>query len=171
VNRKLYEEVFVANKFEEYKLFVEDTARFSDRRQQISVTYLTVNSIIIGAIAFLVKDAKFVEVWRGIVVILILGVGVFSCVLWKQLINKYKLIVDFRIDELRAIEEHTNMKDCHKMFHAEDKLYPRDAEGKPIKGEALNISDKEKWLPNVFMGIYTVFFLGQLIYLVTGIGK
>ena len=44
-------------KFDEYKLFVESMDRFSNRRQQISNTYLTVNSIIIGAIAFLVKDA------------------------------------------------------------------------------------------------------------------
>ena len=34
------------NKFEEYKLFVEDTARLSDRRQTISNIYVTVNSIL-----------------------------------------------------------------------------------------------------------------------------
>ena len=38
------------DKFEEYKLFVEDTARFTDRRQTVSNIYVAVNSIILSAI-------------------------------------------------------------------------------------------------------------------------
>ena len=75
-------------KFEEYKLFVESTDRFSDRRQQISNTYLTVNSIIIGAIAFLVKDAVLDTYLRSIVIIVILLVGIVVCDVWKQIIYK-----------------------------------------------------------------------------------
>jgi len=37
------------DKFEEYKLFVEDTARFTDRRQTVNNIYVAVNSIILGA--------------------------------------------------------------------------------------------------------------------------
>jgi hypothetical protein len=44
--------------FEEYKLFVEDTARFTERRQTVNNTYVAVNSIILSAIALLVKDVS-----------------------------------------------------------------------------------------------------------------
>ena len=45
------------NKFEEYKLFVEDTARFTDRRQMVTNIYVAVNTILLSAVALLVKDA------------------------------------------------------------------------------------------------------------------
>ena len=43
--------------FEEYKLFVDDTARLSDRRQTVTNTYIAVNSLLLGAISFLIRDA------------------------------------------------------------------------------------------------------------------
>ena len=147
-------------KFEEYKLFVESTDRFSARRQQISNTYLTVNSIIIGAIAFLVKDAVLDTYLRSIVIIVILLVGIVVCDVWKQIIYKYKKLIAHRIGELREIENHADMGNCHKMYHSEDKLFPRDESGKVIEGKALNISDKEKWLPNIFIGTYSLFLIG-----------
>ena len=88
------------DKFEEYKLFVESTDRFSDRRQQTGNTYLTVNSIVIGAIAFLVKDAGFGTISRSIAIIMILIVGIIVCFVWKQIIFKYKKLVGLRVDEL-----------------------------------------------------------------------
>ena len=157
----------MVDKFEEYKLFVEDTAKFSSRRQQISVTYLTVNSIIISGVSFVMKDLPSSAFWRSLAVMLVLGIGILICLLWKDLIYKYKLLVNLRIDELRALENHADLSGCHKMYHQEDKLYPRDAHGKPIQGEALNISDKEKLLPLVFIVAYAAFFLGQLFFLFT----
>jgi hypothetical protein len=43
--------------FEEYKLFVEDTARFTDRRQTVTNICVTINSVLLSAVALLVKDA------------------------------------------------------------------------------------------------------------------
>jgi hypothetical protein len=160
-DRSVIEEL---NKFDEYKLFVDSTDRLSDRRQKISNTYLTVNSIIIGAIAFLVKDTVFSADWRPIVVLLPLIIGIIVCSVWKQIIYKYKMLIGLRIDELREIENHVAMENCHRMYHAEDKLYPRDQKNIPIKGKALNISDKEAWLPNIFIIIYSVFLVGIIIF-------
>ncbi len=151
-------------KFEEYKLFVESTDRYSDRIHQISNIYLTVNSIIIVGIAFLVKDAVLDTYLRSIVIIVILLVGIVVCDVWKQIIYKYKKLIAHRIGELREIENHADMENCHKMYHSEDKLYPRDENNNPIKGEGLNISDKEKWLPNIFFGIYSLSLIGVISY-------
>jgi len=152
------------NKFEEYKLFIESTDRFSDRRQKVSNTYLTANSIIIGAIAFLTKDAGLETDLRIGVIIITLLIGIIACTGWKYIIYKYKKLVGFRIDELREMEKHPAMKDCHRMYHAEDKLYPRDENNQPIEGEALNISDKEAWLPNVFLTCYSLGLIGLILY-------
>jgi len=159
------------DKFEEYKLFVESTDRLSDRRQHISNTYLTVNSIIIGAIAFLVKDAGLAANWRSIVIIVTLIIGILVCDVWRQIIYKYKTLIAHRIDELREIENHADMENCHKMYHSENKLYPRDENNNPIEGEALNISDKEKWLPNIFIGTYSLFLIGVAYYFMASIFK
>ncbi len=159
------------NKFEEYKLFVESTDRFSDRRQKISNTYLTVNSIIVGAIAFLVKDAGFSASLLSIVVMLTLIVGIIVCCVWRQIINKYKILVGFRVDELRKIEEHVEMEGCHKMYHAEDKLYSRNENDEIIENKALNISDKEAWLPYVFITSYALGLIGLSLYWISTMCK
>jgi hypothetical protein len=154
------------NKFEEYKLFVEDTARFSERRQTVSNIYVAVNSIILGAIAFLVKDAGFAPLWRAYVVMLVLAAGIVICVQWNQLISKYKRLVGFRINQLRAMEDSPKMDGCHRMYHVEDELYPRDKDDQPVPGQGLNISDRERWLPWVFIVVYALFLLGFMIALV-----
>ncbi len=45
------------DKFDEYSLFSSLVQHKSQRRQAASQTYLTVNTVIFGVLAFLVKDA------------------------------------------------------------------------------------------------------------------
>ncbi|MCP4366804.1 MAG: hypothetical protein GY797_01630, partial [Deltaproteobacteria bacterium] len=53
------------DKFDEYKLFVEDTGRFIANRQGVNNIYVAVNSIVLSASAFMVKDIDFlVARWR-----------------------------------------------------------------------------------------------------------
>ena len=117
------------DKFEEYKLFVEDTARFSERRQKVGSTYVAVNSIILSAIAFLVKDSGFTGRWQLLVVLPLLVAGMSICLSWRQLILNYKKLVNLRIDRLRAMEELPEMEGSSKIYHAEDELYPRSGQG------------------------------------------
>jgi hypothetical protein len=158
------------DKFEEYKLFIEDTARFSERRQRVGSTYVAVNSIILSAIAFLVKDSGLTGRWQLLVVIPLLVAGITICLSWRQLILNYKRLVNLRIDRLRAMEDLPEMEGGSKMYHAEDELYPRDEQEKPEPGEGLNLSDKglnfsdlELQLPWVFLALYGIFFLGVVV--------
>jgi hypothetical protein len=150
----------MVDKFEEYKLFVEDTARFSERRQTVNNIYVAVNSIILSAIAFLVKDAGFVPVWRAFVVMSVLAAGIVICMQWYKQILKYKRLVGFRIKHLKAIEDTAEMATSYKMYHQEDELYPVDDAGHVISGKGLNFSDRELWLPRVFIIVYSVFLIG-----------
>ena len=45
------------DKFDEYKFFTERVQHRSERRQQASQIYLTVNTAIFGVIALLIKDS------------------------------------------------------------------------------------------------------------------
>jgi 8-oxo-dGTP pyrophosphatase MutT (NUDIX family) len=150
------------NKFEEYKLFVEDTARFTDRRQTVTNIYVAINTVLLSGVALLVDGG--LENWVMLLAAeAILVGGIAVCLFWRQLIHKYKALVGLRIRELRRMEELPEMVGCHQMYHAEDELYPRDEDGEMIKGQGLNISDLERRLPWAFIVLYVVFGAGIAI--------
>lgn len=148
--------------FEEYKLFVEDTARFSERRQTVTNTYIAVNSLLLGAISFLVKDAAAGQWWEFLLALPLLAGGVVVCLFWGQLIRKYKMLVGLRIDTLRRMEDLPEMEGSIRMYHIEDALYPRDEHGKMIPGKGLNFSDLEWRLPTLFLALYIIYGVGTL---------
>ena len=65
-----------------------------------------------------------------------------------------ELLVGFRIDMLRKMENTKELSWTEKMYHAENILYPRDEDGNMLEGEGLNFSDLEARLPNVFISLY-----------------
>jgi hypothetical protein len=149
------------DKFDEYKLFVEDTARFTSNRQTANNMYVAVNSIVLSASAFIIKDAGFLDSWKPFVVLPVLTAGVVVCLQWSRLIVKYKQLIGFRIRELKKIEN--KITNCHKMYEKEIELYPVDAEGRSIPGIGLNFSDRERWLPRIFLSVYSIYLLGSII--------
>lgn len=153
-----------SEKFEEYKLFVDDTARLSERRQTASNIYVAVNSLLLAAIGLLIKDLDA----RGLCTLLLplplITAGIAVSLWWRQLIRKYKKLVGLRIDTLREMED--EMPESVKMYHVEDKLYPRDEDGEVIPGKGLNFSDLEARLPMLFVVLYCIFGVGSLTALV-----
>jgi hypothetical protein len=145
------------NKFEEYKLFVNDTARFTDRRQTVSNIFVAVNSILLVAIALIIKDLGVRGAWILLLTLPLVAAGIFVSQWWEQLIHKYKELVRLRINTLRDMEELPEMAESAKMYHLEDELYPRDAEGNMIPGEGLNFSDREAMLPKLFIALYALY--------------
>jgi hypothetical protein len=147
--------------FEEYKLFVEDTARFSERRQTITNTYITINGAIAGLITFLVRDSGLVNWWLVVAILPLIGFGIVICNYWRQLIMKYKGLVGLRLDVLREME--MKLPGSVHMYHREDDLYPRDSQNKPIPGVGLNFSDIERRLPWLFIVVYVILGLGLAV--------
>lgn len=139
---------------EEYKLFVEDTARFSERWQTITNIYITINGAIIGWITFLIKDSRLMDWWLAVAILPLVVFGILVCSYWRQLILRYKQLVGLRLDVLREME--IKLPDSVQMYHQEDKLYPRDAQNRPIPGRGLNFSDLEVRLPWLFIVLYLV---------------
>ncbi len=128
------------NKFDEYKLFVDDTARFTERRLTVTNIFVAVNSILLGGIALLIKDAGIATWAIKITVLLLLCAGIGICGLWAQIITKYKKLIGLRMRELKKMENHPEMAGCHQMYILENELYP---ENKPK-----NIRDGSKTARN-----------------------
>ena len=153
-------------KFDEYKTFVSDTARFTDRRQNTSNLYITVNSLLLTAIAFIVKDANLKDFWVLFFLIPLLIAGISVSLWWKQLLNKYKLLTRLRFRILREMEEQDGLEGIEGMYHREDILYPRHEDGSVKQGEGLNFSDLENRLPTLFIVLYIIAFIGVILALV-----
>ena len=83
-------------KYDEYKLLIDDTARFTDRRQGISNTFLTVNSIFLSVVALLVKDAGLKPEIIPYPILLILIAGMVVCISWHQQIERYRKLISLR---------------------------------------------------------------------------
>jgi len=148
--------------FDEYKLFVEDTARISDRRQMISNIYTAVNSILLAAVGLLIKDFGLGFTWKVFLSLPLIIAGIVVCLLWIQLIHRYKSLVGIRMEVLRATED--KMVDSIQMYHQEDKLYPPDSKGSSFGSSTF--SDIENKLPMLFIFLYIFFCIVVLIFFI-----
>jgi len=153
-------------KFDEYKMFINDTARFTDRRQNASNLYITVNSLLLTVIIFIAKDANFMQFWSFIFTVPIIVAGIFVSVWWYQLLRKYRLLIRLRFQAIWEMEEKPDLDGIEKMYHREDELYPRDADGNIVQGKGLNFSDLENKLPVMFIVLYSIALLGVLVAVV-----
>jgi hypothetical protein len=154
------------NKFDEYKLFVDDTARFSERRQTVRSTYVAVNSVLLSAIALLVNYGGLSGRWQTLVAVPLLIAGIAICSSWKQLILDYKKLIGLRMDKLREME--TELDGSSRMYHAEDALFLRDEQHDPDGGgprRSLGFSDLESRLPRIFVWLYVLFLVGIVVSL------
>jgi hypothetical protein len=157
------------DKFDEYKFFVEDTARLTERRQTVTNTYVAVNTILLSAVGLLVKDVGLQRWVIAMATIMILVARIAICLFWRQLINRYKKLVGLRLDELRRMEDLPEMAGCQRMYHVEDRLYPRDAQGNMLKVKGrMDFSDLERQLPNVFIMLYLLSLAGIVIAALAG---
>ena len=62
----------------------------------------------------------------------------------------------------RKMEELPEMAESVKMYHVEDELFPRDAQGRKIAGKGLSFSGLEIRLPQLFLALYLLLGLGLL---------
>lgn len=133
--------------WDEYKTFIEDTQRLSDRRQAANNIYLSVNSLLLGAVALLVQLGGL-DQWVFLPIVMLIAIaGWFICRDWKSLLLNYRKLLDVRFRELKKREE--RFDGSFQMYH--------------VEGRDLDYDDTEKgfWrieinLPAVFRFVYVV---------------
>ena len=150
------------DKFEEYKLLIERAEKLSERRQATSQIYLTVNTAIFGAIAFLVKDSGLhnqLLLW-GILPMSV--VGILICVIWLNIIIRLERVLSWQYGHLRRME--TSMPGSEQIFIKENK----DLYGEGKKRRKFSFSLLEGWLPGILIAVYVLCFIGMCIVVRVG---
>lgn len=134
--------------FEEYTLYVDHTQRLSERRQNATQTFLTINTGIFTIIAFLFKDVGGQSRQIALGTLPLFVAGLLVCWLWHRILNQYKTLIGWRYKQLRAMEQ--ALPDSYQMFSREwDELY-RPREGKP----GFDFSGLEQQLPLIFAALF-----------------
>ncbi len=150
------------DKFDEYKFFAESTLQLSERRQEATQTYLTVNTIIAAALGFLMKDMSFPGWGMVLVSLPFFLVGVLACVIWYRIITQYKALGGWRYEQLIEMEQ--AMPQSHQIY-----LKERDDFFKPQAEKTfVSFSGLELWLPRLFLGVYLAYGVG--LVMVTALG-
>lgn len=82
-----------------YKLLVEMADRVSQRRQSANSFYLTVNTAIIGATAYVAREADEANTWA----ISIAGIAI--CILWIRAVLSYKSLNSAKFRVITELEQ------------------------------------------------------------------
>ena len=141
------------SRYDEYKMLLEDTARFTDRRQNASTLYTSVNSIFLAALSLIIKDIDIVEKYVIFASVVVIFAGIASCVSWTTYIQSYKKLIAFRFKVLKEIEQTSGMQESIKIYAREDEFYYSQDEGKGL------FTKTEQNLPLIFMVLYIIALL------------
>lgn len=142
-------------RLEEYRLFIEDTSRYSDRRQTVSNIYVAVNTILVSATAVLLAntDAPSGATLGHLRLLLALlpAAGVAASSMWLFLVHRYERIIAARLGELKKIEK--ELAGSHHMYQRMDEAFC---------GKVPSFSRPEKVLPTVFIVLNSLLLLPVL---------
>lgn len=146
------------DKFEEYKLFSERVQNRSERRQNSSQIYLTVNTGIFGIVALLIKDSGL-QGWSLILATApLFMVGITVCIIWRKMILEFKKIIGWQYEQLREMETH--IKGSSRLYNKEWLLFFDSTRGK----KSFSFSDLETWMPSLFIALYITYLTGMLVF-------
>jgi hypothetical protein len=144
------------DKFEEYKLLNERAQKLSERRQITTQTYLTINTAIIGAVAFLIKDSGL-QGWALLFIALSLFlVGLAACTIWLRITIQLEKILDWQYDRLREMEAEAPKS---------SRIFTRENEAFFEKGgrKIFSFSLQEAWLPAMLMILYGLYTTAMIL--------
>jgi hypothetical protein len=142
---------------EEYRLFLDQIHRLTDRRQTVTTAYLTVNAAIVGALAFLFKEGYMPGWPQQASALALFAAGLVACDLWRRLILQYSTLLDWWYEQLRALEE--RVSECSGLIGKEyAELY-----GGGQGGSRVGLTRYQIGLTWLFTAIYGIFALSILV--------
>jgi len=143
--------------FAEYRLFIEDTARFSDRRQAFSNVMVAVNALLATGISVLMKDLNPHAPIRLVILVPLLGAGLAAACVWQKLFSEYEEMIRKRTDFLKQIECKAGKDHGDGMYHMLDREFYHK------EGRQRGFTRLEKRLPWIFMGVCSFFMAGVIL--------
>jgi hypothetical protein len=142
-------------RLEEYRVFIEDTSRYSDRRQTVSNLYVAVNTIVVTAVAVLLANGapeagpNLDDLRVRLVLFALPFVILAASSVWLILVHKYERIVAARLRELKRIEK--ELRGSHEMYRRMDEAFC---------GRVPSFSTLENVLPILFIVVDSILLLG-----------
>jgi hypothetical protein len=90
----------------EYDINLEMWRHYDNLRQEKNRTFLTVNTILVAAIGFALKDQLAGPVLKAValLVVLVSVLGILVCTLWFLLLSRNSAYVKFHRDRVEALE-------------------------------------------------------------------
>ena len=147
-------------KAEEYKLILDQTNILMERRQNVTTVYLTVNAAIGGAISFLFNSGPVATLPQKLSLLLLLGAGVVSCFIWRQLIHSYRKILKWWFGKLRETENMLNQQNEIGCVINEEYKYFYNSQ---TAVEKVSIAQYEQILAIILLVIYGLFSAGIIL--------
>lgn len=142
----------VAEKFQEYRLFAESTQFLTERRQNATQVYVTVNTLIFAVLGYLLKDAPSTGLELAVMSGALVACGIAASFVWLRTIERYRKLIGWRYEQLMHMESDLGFE-SHRMFTKEyESLF--DPSARP--GRAF--SRMEAWLPRLFIVLYLAYF-------------
>jgi hypothetical protein len=89
----------------ELDMLVSHIRHLTDRRQNVTSTYLSVNAALIAAMAFLFKDGQVINLSAQISFLALLISGIVACSLWRRLITQLSTVIAWWYWQLRLLED------------------------------------------------------------------
>ena len=126
---------------EQYKLYVEMADRISARRSTANTFFLTLNTLIVGALS------ACAEKFSRLSVIVICIAAIVLCYVWKRLINSYRQL---NTAKYAVIGEFEKRLPSSPYWSAEWNALGEGKDPKKYK----QLTAVEKWVPIVFMCLY-----------------
>jgi hypothetical protein len=140
--KEAYGDSFTADLFEQYKLYVESAEKISERRVAANNYLLTVNATLVTLYG-LVAASRFNTLWT----ILVPVAGFLVALTWHRIITSYRDLNAVKFKVIHELEQHMPAA----LYHYE---WQKAEEG---RGRAYHpLSHLEKWIPIVFMILYSV---------------
>ena len=144
---------------EEYPIFIDHVNRLTDRRQTVTITYLSVNAALVGAVAFLFKDGYLPNWSQQISALVLFAAGIVACDLWRRLLWQYRNQIEWWYRQIHILED--DMETSSKLVQREYNNLYTERKGQPRHGPSLY----EIRLTWVFTGIYASFGVAMLVLL------
>jgi hypothetical protein len=145
-------------KFEEYKLHLERAQKLSERRQTTTQTYLTIITVIFGAISFLIRDSnlhKWMLVGASIPLFI---VGILACGIWLGIMKKIETFLDWQYDRLREMEK--EIPGGSEILIKENKRFYEPQKGKKKK---FSFSLQEALLPLLLIILFSLYAAAMIV--------
>jgi hypothetical protein len=146
------------DKFEEYKLLNERAQKLSERRQTTTQTYLTINTAIFGAVAFIIKDSGLTSWVLVLATLPLFLVGILACVIWLGIMTKLEGFLDWQYDRLREIEK--EIPGSAMLLTRENKEFYEPVEGKKKK---FSFTLQEAWLPRLLIILFSLYGAAMIL--------